>query len=109
MFKLRRRAKQELNDRQQTIIVGDWFSVCGNCGGNAAFREKTHKMKKMKGEGCGVRWRYITSDSGDPSVARLRLDLEYRDTLEDQRGLGDQMEVKMIGGMEVLGPVTIFW
>ena len=96
-------AASQLTVEQQTIIIGGWFSVCGNCKENADFHETSHIMEQMLGSlGCGVTYLYVATDRPGADFAHLRPDLTPVDLGMANDGITDEMEDRMIGGMQVI-------
>lgn len=95
-------AEAELTPRQQTVFIGAWFSVCGNCDNNADYREQNHDMEVMEGEGCGVTWKYIASDVPGEDCSSLRPDLIPVEMDRSADGITNEMEERMIGNLAVL-------
>lgn len=87
----------ELTQRQQTIFIGSSFSACGNCGGNADFREESHNMKNMEGEGCGTTWRYVATDVPGVDFSNLRPDLISVKMDYSTDGITNEIEGRVIG------------
>lgn len=64
------------------LIINRSSSKCGRCDGNADPHEKTHILGKdwgdNAGKGCGVYWRYLTSEYAgmDEAITDMRPDLE---------------------------------
>lgn len=67
---------------KETLLVSNWESRCGNCLKPAVPTELSHKTRigyvvADHGKGCGVIWKYITSEYGrDDVVRQMRPDLE---------------------------------
>lgn len=97
----------ELEPRQQTLIIGGWASVCGNCGRNADPKEISHEMRTMEGgPGCGVEYKYVTNDGINKEAAqRLCPGLEWVDADPSRDGAAGAMEDQMIGDLPVVGPI----
>lgn len=89
--------------RMHTLIIGNSFSVCAACGGNADLYEETHAMKLMDGEGCGTEFRYVTVDplsrANKQQVIRLRPDLAYRNPVIDFAGRTEVIQRSIVGEM----------
>ena len=66
-------------------------SECGACGKNADPGEDAHDMARMKGEGCGARFTFVSSHYfGYPSlydsIQAMRPDLPFREPGPDWEG-----------------------
>lgn len=86
----------ELTQAQQTLIIGDWTSVCGNCGQNASYDEESHINEKVYGVGCGVVWLYVTTDSPGNDYSHLRPDLIPREMMPALDGVADEVEEQVL-------------
>mgnify|MGYP000081181585 CR=1 FL=1 len=93
---------ETLTVRQQTLIIGGSFSVCGNCSNNANLYEDSHDMKDMQGEGCGVTWKYVATDVPGWDFSDLRPDLIAIDLDRAVDGITNATEESIIGKMVVM-------
>lgn len=67
-----------------TLIINPWHSTCNNCGKYCFPEEKTHDNlagwgRKEGDKGCGIEWKYVTSQYGGRLVdlsAEMRPDLK---------------------------------
>lgn len=82
---------EALTPQQQTLIIGAWASVCGNCGDNAMPRTQRHELED--GGGCGVTWKYVTVEDMPAEIAgQIRPDLTYVAPDYSQDGVTAAME-----------------
>lgn len=73
--------------KSEALVINRSDSRCGNCRKGASPHAEAHvdivDYKSVPGGGCGVRWRYLTSDytgAGIEQAARdMRPDLEWFD------------------------------
>lgn len=93
-------------EEQLMLIIGDAFSVCGNCDGNANPCEKRHIMEPQVAEdeswGCGVKWEYVSNDGTmtPREVQAMRTDLAWRQNTK--QGITRRVEEKILKGIEVV-------
>lgn len=100
-------AESAENDiRAKTLFIGEWVSVCGNCGGNADPDEPSHEMKEMSGKGCGAVWQFVSSDIPGYETLnnRMRPDLEWLPTETIQQVDTRAFEKEELKGLKVVGP-----
>lgn len=92
---------ETLTQQQQTLTIGAWASVCGNCGDNAFPYTETHVIED--GPSCGVRWKFVSVD-GIPTEAAeaLRPDLTYVEPDRSKDGLTADMEAANFSVFEAL-------
>lgn len=73
---------------KETLLINFSDSVCGNCGKATLPDSKTHEKISGYGEsrpGCGVKWKYVSSEyflaneGQDEAIKETRQDLEYID------------------------------
>lgn len=68
---------------REALVINRTDSKCGACGRETLPRGETHTdisgYKPVPGGGCGVRWRYVTSDYTGmrEAVQDVRPDLEW--------------------------------
>lgn len=68
---------------KEALIINRFDSKCGACGKGADPREEAHETQLGYGEhppeGCGIRWRFVTSDytNMEEGVSAMRPDLEW--------------------------------
>lgn len=67
------------DELEAELKIGNWYSKCGHCRGNADPNETHHVMQRMHPNvGCGARFTSVSSDYGDKeAVLRMRPDLPY--------------------------------
>lgn len=99
-------SEEQLNDRQKTLFIGEWFCTCGNCNGNADMDESTHDTTPDDGgSGCGITWEFASSDELPPDIVRsIRPDLGWRTPERQDIGISRQTENQVLGEMKVFGP-----
>lgn len=92
---------EALTQQQQTLIIGAWASVCGNCGDNAFPYTETHVVED--GPSCGVMWRYVTVEDIPVETAEyLRPDLTYVEPDRSKDGVTADMEAANLSVFEAL-------
>jgi hypothetical protein len=95
--------QKELTVQQQTLIMGAWATVCGNCSTSAYPDTETHVVEGDENRGCGVRWRYISVEDMPPEIAvDMRPDLTYIEPDPSKDGITKAMEEKNLKGLDVV-------
>lgn len=74
------------SQRKETLIIDTWNSSCGNCGKGANPEEASHDTVLGYGvkneKGCGVKWKYVSSNYSGmgkafyENIRKMRPDLE---------------------------------
>ena len=90
--------------QSRLLIIGEWFSTCGDCRQNASWREKTHEYTYSILKGCGVEWEHVTSDEAPrDAVVNMRPDLKWLDRTQDILGASFATEAVALSGYRTLG------
>ena len=71
-----------MKKEKPTLIINLSNAECANCGRGADPKEKTHKTCLGYGKqpkGCGIKWKYVTTDYKDREKAtkKMRPDLKF--------------------------------
>lgn len=71
----------------KALVIDTSWSYCGACGRGAYPNQQAHidvaGWRPKKGDGCGARWEYVTSNYAGENIKRacleVRPDLEWMD------------------------------